>query len=121
MRLRTHKPNLRTLDKPRKRVGGSADKRMTGRKLQDRRLKIWTENPHCAACGTLTNYPDGFELDHKVRLDRGGQDTEDNCQVLCSWIDDEGNKHGCHAEKTARENGSDRVQIGPDGWPVTEK
>jgi len=39
--------------------------RMTDRKLLDRRLRVWATDPHCAHCGTLTAYPDGFELDHR--------------------------------------------------------
>lgn len=76
---------------------------MTGRGLQARRLKLWTEAPHCASCGVLTDYPHGFELDHIVPLSQGGQDTEDNCQVLCVWYDIDGTKHGCHAAKSAEE------------------
>ncbi|MNE97312.1 HNH endonuclease [compost metagenome] len=72
-----------------------ADRRITGRKLQDRRMKVWSRNPHCAHCGRLCDFPAGFELDHKVPLYQGGSDTEDNCQVLCSGLD------GCHAKKTA--------------------
>ena len=68
--------------------------RISGRKLQERRLKIWAKSPSCARCGRLTVYPGGFELDHIVPLYKGGMDTEDNCQVLCS-----GDK-GCHARKT---------------------
>lgn len=44
-------------------------------------------------CGRLTNYPDGFEVDHAVPLYKGGPDTDDNLQVLCS-------PSGCHDKKT---------------------
>ncbi|MCY1297328.1 hypothetical protein D9M70_467640 [compost metagenome] len=71
------------------------ERRMTGRKLQDRRLSVWARNPNCAHCGKLCDFPGGFELDHRVPLYQGGADTEDNCQVLCSGPD------GCHAKKTA--------------------
>lgn len=62
--------------------------RMTGRKLQARRLRMWTDNPHCQRCGCLTSLDnDGalpaFHLDHKVPLHKGGEDVESNCQVLC--------------------------------------
>src|SRR5690606_32790329 len=79
---------------PRRRVGGSADKRITGRALQARRPKMWTESPHCASCGALVDYPFGFELDHIVPLSQGGPDVEDNCQILCAG------PFGCHAVKT---------------------
>jgi 5-methylcytosine-specific restriction protein A len=87
--------------------------RIRGRKLQQRRLRVWSQNPHCARCGVLTAYPHGFELDHKVSLEKGGSDTEDNCQVLCAG------KDGCHAKKTAEDMGyKHRQTIGVDGWPV---
>ena len=78
-------------------------KRITGRTLQARRLRIWTANPHCAMCGALVSYPSGFELDHVQSLDKQGSDTEDNCQVLC--IDVDGVKVGCHRIKTQKEMG----------------
>lgn len=84
--------------------------RLRGRKLQVRRLKLWTANPYCAMCGRLTDYPDGFELDHKIALTNGGEDTEDNCQILC--IAD-------HDTKTRTDLGHREVrQVGPDGWPM---
>ncbi|MCY1545146.1 hypothetical protein D9M68_810740 [compost metagenome] len=73
------------------------DRRMTGRKLQDRRLRVWSKNPCCAHCGKLCDFPAGFELDHKIPLFQGGADAEENCQVLCSGPD------GCHAKKSAAE------------------
>jgi 5-methylcytosine-specific restriction endonuclease McrA len=75
----------------------TADNRMTGRRLQSRRLRVWAEaDGLCAACAGLTAYPHGFELDHKVALLNGGADTDENCQVLC---------HDCHARKTASDLG----------------
>lgn len=78
---------------------------MTGRALQDRRLKMWTANPHCAACGRYVLFPSGFELDHITPLHMGGEDAEGNTQILCVERDPFGNKTGCHAEKTAGEAG----------------
>jgi len=105
MKLRTLKPAVRNLTPPAARRGGSADIRMAGRRLQDRRLKMWVKSPVCASCGKVVDYPNGFELDHKVRLSDGGADTEDNCQILCNWFDERGEKKGCHVEKTAVEGG----------------
>jgi len=76
---------------------------MTGRKLQDRRLRIWLKDPHCAGCGRLTAFPHGFELDHKVALFLGGQDTDENCQVLCVERMADGTKTGCHVSKSNEE------------------
>lgn len=80
-------------------------KRITGRKLQERRLRVWSESPFCARCGKVTVHPHGFELDHIVALDNGGPDTEENCQVLCVERDKDGNKAGCHVDKTAEDMG----------------
>lgn len=80
-------------------------KRMTGRKLQDRRLRVWAAGPHCAHCGALTTYPYGFELDHKVSLNDGGADVDENTQVLCVTRDAHGRKVGCHDAKTRQDMG----------------
>ncbi|AOZ08158.1 HNH endonuclease [Cupriavidus malaysiensis] len=79
-----------------------SEQRMAGRKLQARRLRIWTNDPTCAGCGQVTAFPAGFELDHRVPLSQGGADTDENCQVLCAGPD------GCHAKKTATDFGQTR-------------
>lgn len=86
--------------------------RLRGRALQARRLNLWAADPKCAMCGRLTRYPEGFELDHKVPLFKGGEDAEDNLQVLCSGV------NGCHAKKSAEDMGVRfKAEIGLDGWP----
>jgi 5-methylcytosine-specific restriction protein A len=93
--------------------------RIRGRKLQQRRLRIWSQNPCCAKCDKLTTYPNGFELDHKVALDNGGPDTDENCQVLCVARDKQGNKTGCHVDKTAKDMGyKERVKFDEHGRVV---
>lgn len=106
MKLRTLKREVKTLQVagPRK-CETLSDRRMTGRKLQDRRLRLWSKDPRCAHCGRLTDYPSGFELDHRISLFQGGEDTDENCQVLCVWYQPDGSKQGCHAAKTAAEAG----------------
>ena len=87
-------------------TANTSERRMTGSRLQQRRLRLWRVDPHCVMCGCLVVYPSGFELDHKVSLDSGGADTEDNCQILCvryEVVDGRSMKAGCHAEKTAAE------------------
>ena len=88
------KPRVQTADASRVSVHTTAERRMTGRRLQARRLRIWQLDPHCADCRRVVAYPDGFELDHKVPLYLGGQDTDENCQVMCP---------DCHRAKTARD------------------
>ncbi len=84
-------------------------KRITGRALQTRRLSVWRVNPHCAMCGRLVAWPHGFELDHIEPLHKGGEDTEDNCQVLCA-------PNGCHDIKTRKDLGqAERVEFDQDG------
>lgn len=106
-RLTTVKPRLQAA--PTRKVQSlptTSDRRITGRALQDRRLKVWSRDPRCAMCGQLCAFPDGFELDHKVPLYQGGEDKEGNTQVLCvsfEMVDGRKVKAGCHAEKTARD------------------
>lgn len=82
--------------------------RARGRARQEARLRIWLrDGPRCACCGELVDITAGtarpFELDHIVPLWQGGEDTDANRQCLCVTYDAEGNKRGCHVEKTARE------------------
>lgn len=85
--------------------------RLRGRQAQTRRLRVWSLDPFCAACERLTNYPDGFELDHIVPLFKGGEDVDSNMQVLCV--------SPCHRDKTRADLGQAvKRQIGGDGWPV---
>ena len=75
---------------------------MTGRALQERRLRIWSRDPHCACCGRLVAMHE-FELDHIVALVNGGADTDENCQVLCIVEPD-----ACHHRKTQSDLGRAR-------------
>lgn len=77
----------------------AAERRVTGRTLQARRLRVWTHAlGYCARCGRLTRWPDGFALDHRIALVNGGDDAEGNTQVLC--VEPNG---GCHALKTTED------------------
>lgn len=91
-RVQPVQPRLRKADTP-------SEQRIRGTTLQNRRLRIWSRDPHCACCGRVVAYPNGFELDHIVALANGGQDTDENCQVLCNGTD------GCHDRKTRSDLG----------------
>lgn len=86
------------------------DGRLRGRKAQARRLRLWSADPCCARCGRLTDWPGGFQADHIVPLFKGGEDDEENMQVLCI---------PCHEAKTNEDlSRTAKVPIGADGWPV---
>ena len=81
--------------------------RMRGRKLQERRLRVWSKDPHCDKCRRQVDYPSGFELDHDTPLFKGGEDSEDNCRLLC--ID-------CHYKKSRQDCGiRERTRFDPAG------
>ena len=105
LKLTTLKPRLTVVTSKLAAAPTPSTKRMTGRRLQDRRLRIWSADPHCAHCGRLTMFPSGFELDHKVGLFDGGQDSDENTQVLCVYRADDGRKTGCHDLKTRSDLG----------------
>ena len=106
-KLKMHKPiQIKMACTQAPKVQVVADRRITGRRLQARRLAVWTRDPSCAACGRVVAYPEGFELDHIVPLFMGGEDVEANCQVLCvhvEMVDGQRVKTGCHASKSAAE------------------
>lgn len=95
-RLRTIRPKVQGMSSRIQPATTASEQRMTGRKLQSRRLRVWSRDPHCADCRELTSYPHGFELDHEVALVNGGEDTEANCRVRC---------HACHEVKTREDLG----------------
>ena len=88
----------------------NTDGRLRGAKAVARRLRIWTKDPHCAMCGKLTDYPAGFQVDHKVPLHKGGLDEDSNLQVL---------DHVCHDKKTLKDMGlQERTQFDGEGRVV---
>ena len=94
-KLPTLKSRLNPVEGRKLSTTNTSERRMTGSRLQARRLRLWTESPTCAECGRVVAYPNGFELDHRVPLHQGGADTDENCQILCCG------PYGCHLKKTA--------------------
>ncbi len=90
-RLKTLPPRLKPAGSRLALAPTPSDRRITGRQLQARRLRIWAADPRCSDCNQETRYPDGFELDHEVALVNGGQDTDENSRVRCIE---------CHKAKT---------------------
>lgn len=83
------------------------DGRLRGRKATARRLRLWAKSPLCAMCGKLTEYPNGFQLDHIVPLHKGGPDEDENLQIL--HID-------CHDKKTMKDLGyKERLEFDAQG------
>lgn len=96
-RLKTLRSGLQTLAPRVQSLPPTSARRMTGRPLQKRRFEAWlAAEARCAKCGRTVEYPHGFELDHVVPLFMGGDDTEQNTQVLCIAPDGS----GCHQGKT---------------------
>jgi 5-methylcytosine-specific restriction protein A len=71
-----------------------APKRMTGRKLQAARARLFTANPLCVECDKHGRVRLATQRDHRVPLSEGGADDDSNVQGLC---DD------CHEEKSLGE------------------
>ena len=85
-------------------------KRTRGRKWLAIRARQLRKEPRCQHCLTAGKLSAATEVDHRIRVQDGGTDDEDNLQSLC---------HECHAVKTAEENGGTRrFQVGLDGWPA---
>lgn len=111
------KPRLSTLPDrlsppARPRRPGTAEKRLSGRRLQRIRARILARDPICVHC--LKQDPPrvsaSTEVDHIVPLSKGGDYSDENLAGLC---------HDCHAEKSARERGAKpKRRIGPDGIPT---
>lgn len=73
------------------RIGSKPSKRITGRALMRIRDRILIRDCYtCQVCGRVDHGP-GLDVDHIVRLESGGKESDDNRQTLC--VD-------CHREKT---------------------
>lgn len=87
-------------------------KRLSGRKRQQVRTKVFRANPLCVECEKRGIVTLATELDHKVALVNGGTNEESNLAGICKQ---------CHIRKTAKDLGyKEKKQIGLDGWPIDE-
>lgn len=104
MPLKTLKSNVPMLNTARVRVveaKAGATERIRGRAWMDTRQRIGLRDGYrCAGCGLVRL---DHEVDHRVPLERGGSNDDDNLQLLCVWYDERGVKRGCHVDKTAQE------------------
>lgn len=68
----------------------------------------------CQTCARKGRLTPANEVDHKKPKAKGGTDSEDNLEAICS---------PCHKAKTSAENGRStkmKIEIGTDGWPVAD-
>ena len=73
----------------------NSGKGSTKRSVSETKKKFVASNQNwkCGKCGT--QLPAWFEVDHKIRLDQGGDNHVDNLVALC---------RSCHGQKTTMEN-----------------
>lgn len=72
-----------------------APKRVTGRKLQAMRYRLFTSNPLCVECERLGRVTLATQRDHIKPLAEGGTDDDSNVQGLC---------RDCHDGKSLAES-----------------
>lgn len=63
-------------------------KRITGRRLQVMRAKLFSRNPLCAECMRQGKVTVATQRDHIIPLEEGGSDDESNEQGLCQECHD---------------------------------
>lgn len=86
------------------------NERPRGRILQRIRSRIMQAQPLCRMCEENGLTTPGAEMDHIVPLHKGGNNDDDNLQMLCVE---------CHRRKTANDLGVRyKPTIGVDGWPI---
>ena len=105
MKLNKMKPRLAVLNTnrlPMLETKAGATPRTSGSTWMKTRRRIMLRDRYtCASCGLVRS---DHDCDHVVPLEQGGADADCNLQLLCrSWIDEQRNKRGCHAEKSKAE------------------
>ena len=65
--------------------------------------------PLCRLCAEKGKTTAAQEVDHILPLHKGGTNDRDNLQPICV---------PCHLDKTDRDMGRNKQEIGLDGWPI---
>lgn len=101
-KLTTLKPRLKAIDTRRIKPVYGEQRRISGSVRVGLKRRIYArDGGHCCMCGRVVDLSDS-ELDHRVALQFGGDNTDSNLWTLCI---------ACHAGKSSRE-----AQTGqPDG------
>ena len=79
----------------------TATKRVTGRKLQAMRAKLFQQSPLCVECERHGRVTLATQRDHITPLAEGGQDDDSNVQALCE---------PCHEAKSKAESQRGRAR-----------
>lgn len=93
-KLTTLKPRLKVIDTRRIKPVYGENRRISGSARVGLKRRIWVrDGAHCCMCSRAIDLHES-ELDHRVALQFGGDNTERNLWTLCKE---------CHAGKSARE------------------
>jgi len=84
-------------------------KRIRGRRLQRIRARLLRGQPLCVRCLEVGLVKGATQIDHKIPLFQGGEDTDENRQPLC---DD------CHHAKSMQERGCVKTGANVAGLPI---
>ena len=88
-------------------------KRLSGRRLQERRAWWFRQHPLCVLCFEKGRAVIARELDHIVPISEGGAEHDpNNWRSLC---------HDCNQEQNIlHRGGKPRPRIGIDGFPIKD-
>lgn len=93
-KLTTLKPRLKAIDTRRIKPVYGEQRRISGSARVGLKRRIYArDGGHCCMCGRVVDLTDS-ELDHRIALQFGGDNSECNLWTLCTE---------CHAGKSARE------------------
>lgn len=93
-KLKTLQPRLKAIDTRRIKPVYGEKRRISGSARVGLKRRIYVrDGGHCCMCGRVVDLNES-ELDHRIALQFGGDNGEQNLWTLCI---------GCHAGKSARE------------------